>query len=66
MSILKTQLKSKLGLGGVKQKTIPGSLPGSTLHNTSSINGKPTTKRSPSKLDLDGKTPRKYTDKLPR
>lgn len=66
MSILNTQLKSKLGLKGATQKPIPGSLPGSTLHNTSSLNGKPAIKRSPSKLDLDGITPKKYTSNLPK
>lgn len=66
MSILKTQLKSNLGLKGATQRPVAGSQPGSTLHNTSSINGKPTIKRSPSKLDLDGKTPKKYTSNLPR
>lgn len=66
MSILETQLKSKLGLQGVTQKPVPGSSPGSTLHNTSSINGNPAIRRSPSKLDLDGKTPKKYTSNLPR
>ena len=40
----------------------------SRLHNQYSINGDPhlQKKPSPSQLDLDGKTPAKYTDNLPK
>jgi hypothetical protein len=40
----------------------------STLHNTYSINGTPTNTITinPSILDLDGKTPPKYLDNLPK
>lgn len=40
----------------------------STLHNTYSINGTPenSVTISPSILDLDGQTPPKYLDNLPR
>lgn len=39
----------------------------SRLHNQYSINGDPLLQKkpSPSQLDLDGKTPPKYTDNLP-
>jgi hypothetical protein len=66
MSILQNQLKSTLGLKGEAQAPKPGALPGSTLHNTSSLNGIPVIARPPSELDLNGKTPRKYTDNLPK
>lgn len=66
MSILKNQLKSTLGLKGETQTPKVGSLPGSTLHNTSSINGVPAITRAPSELDLNGKIPAKYTDNLPK
>jgi hypothetical protein len=66
MAIIKTQLKSKFGLGGKKPIKWPGSNPKSTLHNTSSINNNPAITRTPSKLDLDGKTPEKYLDNPPR
>ena len=40
----------------------------SKLHDTYSINGDPkfTSKPEPSILDLDGKTPSKYLDNLPK
>lgn len=43
-------------------------LKGSTLHDTYSIDGKPkhVNSPSPSELDLDGKTPTKYLDNLPK
>jgi len=66
MSILQNQLKSTLGLKGETQKARTGSVPGSTLHNTSSLNGIPVIARPPSELDLNGKTPKKYTDNLPK
>lgn len=49
----------------------PGNMPGasnsSPLHNQYSINGNPNIQKKPqpSQLDLDGKTPSKYTDNLP-
>jgi hypothetical protein len=66
MSIIKNQLKSTLGLKGETQTPRIGSVPGSTLHNTSSINGTPVITRTPSELDLNGKLPKKYTDNLPK
>lgn len=66
MSIIKTQLKSKFGYEGKKPAKWPGSDKGSTLHNTSSINNKPAISRTPSSLDLDGKTPKKYLDNPPK
>lgn len=41
----------------------------SKLHNTYSLDGKPNiagVKQTPSVLDLDGKTPKKYIDNLPK
>lgn len=66
MAIIDTQLQSRFGLKGARPKNWAGSDPGSTLHNTSSINNKPAITRKPSSLDLDGKTPEKYVDTFPR
>jgi hypothetical protein len=66
MTIIKTQLKSKFGLGGKKPAKWPGSDRESTLHNTSSINNRPAIKRTPSSLDLNGITPKKYLDNPPK
>jgi hypothetical protein len=66
MSILKNQIKSTLGLKGVKPAAMSGAKAGSTLHNTSSLNGIPVIAKPASKLDLDGKTPKKYLDSKPR
>lgn len=67
MSILDTQLKnSKLGLKGIKPSNMPGASRASTLHNTSSINGKPAIALSPSELDLNGKRPVAYLDNPPK
>lgn len=67
MGILKNQLiQSILGLKGQKPDTRQGALRGSTLHYQSSINNNPSIGQAPSNLDLDGKSPSKYTDNLPR
>lgn len=66
MAIIKTQLKSKFGLGGKKPAQWKGSDRLSTLHNTSSINNKPAIKMTPSRLDLNGLTPKKYLDNPPK
>lgn len=66
MGILKTQLLSRFGLGGQRPAQMPGANPKSTLHNTSSINNNPAILRTPSNLDLDGKTPERYLDNPPR
>lgn len=55
----KGQQPPKAGLGG----------PDSTLHYEYSLNGTPIQNKdlpAPSKLDLDGKTPEKYMDHLPK
>ena len=66
MGILNNQLTgTALGLKGVTPPNRPGSNPNSTLHNQSSINNNPAIEQSPSKLDLDGVTPSKYSDNLP-
>lgn len=38
----------------------------STLHYTSSINGNPSSVRTPSNLDLNGVTPPRYLDNPPK
>lgn len=53
---------------GTTPSYTPGSNPQSRLHYQYSINGNPAVFSSPqpSTLDLDGKTPPKYTDNLPK
>lgn len=67
MSILGQEVKSKLSQGGRTQNNVP-ELVASKMHNEYSINGNPNvvSKPQPSQLDLDGKTPTKYTDNLPK
>jgi hypothetical protein len=66
MGILNNQLTgTALGLKGVTPPTRPGANPNSTLHFQSSINNIPEIEQSPSKLDLDGVTPPRYSDNLP-
>ena len=65
MSQIQDKLEKKgspLSLNGKTPTTID--LKGSKVHNTYSINGDPSIlgKPKPSQLDLDGKTPTKYTD----
>ena len=51
-----------------KTPTVPN-FKDSKMHNTFSINGTPNiagVKQTPSILDLDGKTPSKYSDNLPK
>lgn len=54
----------RLGLKGETPAVTAGSLKSSTLHNTTSINGTPASKKglNPSRLDKDGKTPKGYLD----
>lgn len=66
MGLIDSLPKSKLGLKGAKPANIPSSKNTSTLHFQSSINDKPDIKQSPSKLDLNGVTPKKYSDNLPK
>lgn len=67
MSILGQEVKSTLSQGGRTQNNTP-ELVASKLHNQYSINGNPNVvnKPQPSRLDLDGKSPKKYTDNLPK
>lgn len=63
-----TQQGSNLSqFDGATPPNMPGASAQSKLHNQYSINGNPIliNKPSPSQLDLDGKTPPKYTDNLP-
>ena len=61
--ILTDQLQSSdLGLKGETPGIRAGALDSSTLHFESSINNTPKIDRPASKLDLDGKTPSKYTN----
>lgn len=66
MSLLDKLNNTWLGFKGMRPFITAGSLPNSTLHNTSSINNIPSIKRKPSTLDLDGKTPRTYKDDAPK
>ena len=61
--ILTDQLpNTELGLRGLTPETRPGAQETSTLHFQSSINNRPSIGIPPSKLDLDGRTPQKYTN----
>ena len=53
---------------GATPSKMPGASDLSPLHYEYSINGTPTLQKkpSPSQLDLDGLTPPKYTDNLPK
>lgn len=71
--IIETQLQSKFGRGGKDLLKLPGSSKLSTMHNTTSLNGKPMFEYpaidknlTPSNLDLDGKTPTRYLKNKPR
>jgi hypothetical protein len=66
MGLLDSLPKSNLGLKGGTPAKIAGANPASTLHFQSSINDKPDIKQSPSKLDLNGVTPKKYKDNQPK
>lgn len=65
-------IKSKLTTDGSIYSVLNGTTPtvvdlkSSTLHNSYSINGTPSIigRPTPSILDLDGKTPEKYIDKI--
>ena len=67
MAILGTELTSTLSTKGETQNNLD-KLNNSQLHDEYSINGNPNidNKPSPSLLDLDGKTPSKYVDNLPK
>jgi hypothetical protein len=59
MGILSTQLPgSKLGLKGQTPSQRAGAVNTSTIHSKNSL--------EVSKLDLDGTTPSKYSDNLPK
>jgi len=62
MAILGTENTSLLGNEGS-----PKQFPKESIHNLASLTGKglPADK-TPSELDLDGKTPKKYVDNLPK
>jgi len=69
MSILNKLITNGSNLSGLNGTT-PNTpnFSNSKLHNQYSINGDPNVvnKPSPSNLDLNGLTPEKYTDNLPR
>lgn len=67
MGILKNQIGSKHGLGGVTPDIRDGAQNTSTLHNQSSINNNPAIDPKPSSLDLDGIPPATgtYRDNAP-
>jgi hypothetical protein len=68
MGLLDNIKKTKFGLGGKTPNVLDQSLPTSTLHKTTSVNGTPVDKngRKPSSLDLNAKTPKKYLDTPPK
>lgn len=66
MGLLDLLSNSDLGKKGQTPEKRAGASNESTLHYQSSINGNPRINRPISSLDLDGKTPEKYTDNLPR
>jgi len=64
--IINNQLpNSNLGLKGVTPPQRNGAKGKSTLHYQSSLNNIPAIEQSPSRLDLDGVTPDKYSDNPP-
>ena len=67
MAILGTQVTSTLSTKGETQNNLD-KLANSQLHDEYSINGNPNidNKPVPSLLDLDGITPSKYVDNLPK
>ena len=66
MAILGTELNSNLSKGGKTENTLDAQRD-SQLHNVASLTGKGLdAAKVPSQLDLDGKTPAKYVDNLPR
>ena len=66
MAILGTELNSNLSKGGKTENTLDAQRE-SQLHNVASLTGKGLdAAKVPSQLDLDGKTPAKYVDNLPR
>jgi hypothetical protein len=68
MGLLTLLSKSRFGLGGKTPSTLAQSLPTSTLHNTYSLNGSPNLANEPrpSRLDLQGQTPKQYINNLPQ
>ena len=66
MAILDLLKTSVFGLKGDTPARKAGASKTSTLHFQSSINNNPKIEQSPSKLDLDGKTPSGYIDNLPK
>jgi hypothetical protein len=66
MAILGTELNSNLSTKGKTENTLD-SQRDSKLHNLSSLTGQGLdVTKVPSQLDLEGKTPAKYVDNLPR
>ena len=66
MAILGTELNSSLSKGGTNVNTLDTQRD-SKLHNLASLTGQGlNSSLIPSKLDLDGVQPAKYTDNLPR
>ena len=66
MAILGTELNSRLGKGGVNTSTLDTQRD-SKLHNVASLTGQGLdASKVPSQLDLDGVTPAKYVDNLPK
>lgn len=69
MGLIDLLPKSNFGLQGQTPNKVQDGNTASTLHKEYSINGKPVQGGKlpqPSSLDLNGKTPAKYTDNLPK
>lgn len=69
MGLLDLLPKSNFGLAGQTPEKVQDGNTASTLHKEYSINGTPKQVEkvpSPSGLDLNGQTPSKYTDNLPK
>lgn len=66
MAILGTELNSRLSKGGANENTLDAQRD-SKLHNVASLTGQGLdASKVPSQLDLDGVTPAKYVDNLPK
>ena len=69
MGLIDLLPKSNFGLQGQTPNKVQDGNVASTLHKEYSINGKPKqtgTVPPPSELDLNGQTPDKYMDNLPK
>lgn len=66
MGLLDLLGTSTLGMGGKTPQKREGANNNSKLHFNSSINNNPEITQEPSKLDLNGQTPKQYVNNLPK